>query len=145
MFRCFAYLRSGPFHFFFVLLDPLFLLTLGSVPSFSELQGASVSFWELLGASWSFWELLGASGSFCQHLKPSGPPETLCCPGAYHTSRGSQCTPVDRYLQQKGTPAKPPPPFVVSSCGQGRIETPGMVCPGAAQGFRGSTGFQKLQ
>ena len=42
---------------------------------------------------------------------------------------------IDTYLDQKGAATSPPPPVGVSI----HPNPESMVCPGAAQGFRGST------
>ena len=49
--------------------------------------------------------------------------------------------PIDKYLDQKGAAASPPPPLGVSIHLGVHCDPPeSRSCPGAAPGFRGSTG-----
>ena len=70
------------------------------------------------------------------------PLKPCAAPGQDLLSGGVPVHPVDKYLHQKGAAASPPPPLGVSIHLRVHWDPPeSMVCPGAAQGFRGSTGI----
>ena len=77
--------------------------------------------------------ILGSNGIPVDPLKP------CAAPGQTVLSGGVPMHPVDKYLDQKGAAASPAPPLGESIHPRVHGDPPEcMVCPGAAQGFRGT-------